>query len=235
MLLDTWRRATRVGASTEHLEMLLGEDPWLAPPVEPWPWSDLVFVGALMASALRPYARDLAQQLAPPGSDDAIIEAAAERLASSDPALMDERMGQEQRFGITWTEDGRMLAEGRRLPREGLCRSLRSRWVSRKAPVTIACFHSIEHAVARPLPDGVQALYLLDEGAPPRSPKALICPSTSARLPLGGSDSPRLMDRSQQQLYMLWSWLEPLIESGADVVIDSRREALLGAFATRWF
>ena len=190
-------------------------------------------VGSQLASALRPYARDLATQLLPPGSNDRELEAAAEQLVTEDPRLLTERLDQEQRYGIDFTEEGYLSLSAQRLDRKGLAACIRPFWVSRKAPERILNFASIEDLEFRPI--SCDWILIHDPGAPDRLPSVLKCPHTRSLLPLAGHDTPRLIDRTRATEYQLWAWLEPCIEAGTKVLIGPDRDHLLKTWAKTWF
>ena len=192
-------------------------------------------MGASLVSALRPYARDLAAQLAPPGSDDHSLEAAAEALTRDNDALTAERLDQEQRAGITWHPQGWLVAAGQNLPREGLASVLRHRWIRRKAPQGILGLADLKSALEAQLSETVQWLVIHDPQGPERMPEALVCPITQKRLVLGGAGTPRMIDRSRAQGYLLWAWLETYAERGVRILMHSERDALLQHFAEGWF
>ncbi len=190
-------------------------------------------VGSQLASALRPYARDLAIQLLPPGSNDLELEAAAEQLLTEDHRLLIERIEQEQRYGIEFTEDGYLSLSAQRLDRKGLAACIRPIWIPRKAPETILGFASIEDLKLRPI--ACDWILIHDPAAPKRLPSVLKCPHTQSILPLAGNDTARLIDRTRTADYQLWSWLEPSIEAGTKVLIGPDRDHLLHTWAKTWF
>ncbi len=237
LLLDAHRRATLLGASTELYSEALGDDPLLAFQTWPetWPETDVILVGASLAAAFRPMARDLSTSLAAPGSGDDKLEAAVELLLDEDVRLVDERLKQEQRCGITFSDDGTMVLDGALLDRQGLARCLRPRWVPRRAPQRLIALPSLERALDKGADHATSWILIHDPDGPPRSPKALKCPLTGQRLPLAGADTTRLLNRDQAHNYALWAWLEPMIEAGASVLIGSDRDQLLTLWTSAWF
>jgi hypothetical protein len=200
-----------------------------------WPNAEVALVGASLAAAFRPMARDLAQSLAPPGSDDPTLETAAEVLVDEDERLIDERLEQENRHGITLQGDGSMLFEGPRLDRQGLATCLRTMWVPRRAPKNMIGYASLEVAQAKRVDQQTSWILIHDPTGPERMPGALKCPLTGKRLGLAGDAAVRLLNRNQRQNYALWAWLEPAIEAGASVLIGNQRDQLLQTWAKAWF
>ena len=65
-------------------------------------------------AAFRPYPRDLATQLLPPGANDRDLEVAAEHLIAAHPELLAERLEQERRYGIDFAPRGMLICQGKR-------------------------------------------------------------------------------------------------------------------------
>ncbi len=237
LLLDAHRRAERLGASTDLYTDALGSDPFLAlhTPSDAWPASDVILIGASLAAAFRPMARDLSASLAAPGSDDHKLEAAVELLLDEDARLTDERLTQEQRCGITLHDDGSMIFDGALIDRQGLASCLRTRWSPRRAPQHLIAFPSLDRALHKSAEPRTSWILIHDPDGPGRVPNALKCPLTGHRLHLAGTDTARLINRDQRQNYALWGWLEPSIEAGASVLIGSDRDQLLTLWANAWF
>lgn len=237
LLLDAHRRASSLGLNTELYNDALGADPRLETHEKKalWPAAEVVFVGAELVSALRPYGRDLAQDLAPPGSDDQTLEAAAEALAAQSNSLAEERLGQEAKCGFDWDFEHCVHIEAARLPREGLARSLRPHWISRRTPEHILGLAGLETALKGDLREACRWLLIHDRSAPNRHAEALICPLTKQRITLAGEASPRLIDRSKTQAYALWAWLEQSAFMGTKILIHSDRDELLSRWAKAWF
>jgi hypothetical protein len=237
LLLDAHRRAFSLGLNTELYSSALGDEPRLnthcSKPL--WPAAEVVFVGAELVSALRPYGRDLAQELAPPGSDDQTLEAAAEVLAGESNSLAEERLRQEVKCGFDWDFENCVHIEGARLPREGLARSLRPHWVSRRTPKHLLGIADLETALRGDIQEPCRWLLIHDDSAPNRHPEALVCPLTKQRLTLAGQAAPRLIDRSKLQAYTLWAWLERTAFVGTKILIHSDRDELLSRWAKAWF
>ena len=198
-----------------------------------WPKSQVVMVGPQLASAMRPFARDLANQLAPPGSDDLTLEAAAELFLAEDPKLADERLEQEARYGIAVKADGFLAIAGKQLDRQALAACVKNRWVTRTAPDSIIAF--AELGLAQSKPALCDWLLIHDPEAPARLPCALKCPHTLQLLTLAGEQTTRLIDRTHEQSYRLWAWLEPAIEQGTKVLIGPDRDELLSTWSKAWF
>ena len=237
LLLDAYRRAAALGASTELYVEALGDDPFLGhlPSDSTWEHTDIVLVGASLAAAFRPMARDLAPSLAPPGSDDQKLEAAAERLLDEDERLTEERLEQERRCGIVLREDGSMNFDGALLDRQALASCLKPFWSPRRAPKGLLGFASVQVAMSQAIDRATSWVLIHDPTAPDRIAGALRCPLTGKRLELAGDAAPRLLNRSQEQNYALWAWLEPAIEAGVSVLIASDRDELLNTWAKAWF
>ena len=237
LLLDAYRRAAALGASTELYVEALGNDPFLVHPSSDSSWAnaEVILVGAPLAAAFRPMARDLAASLAAPGSADEKLEAAAERLLDGDERLTVERLEQERRCGIVLHEDGSMNFEGALLDRQGLAGCLRPFWSTRRAPKGLLGFATVQAARSKSIDRATSWVLIHDQAGPDRMPGALRCPLTGKRLGLAGADAPRLVDRIQEQNYALWAWLEPAIEEGVSVLIASDRDQLLSAWAKAWF
>jgi len=235
ILLDALRRARRTGAQTEWLAEALGADPFVESEneMQAWPSCQVVMIGSQLVSALRPYARDLAVHLLPPGSSDLELEAAAEQLLTEDRRLLTERLEQEQRWGIEFMQDGYMHMSAQRLDRKGMAASIRPLWIARKAPETIVGFSGIDDVKRRPI--SCDWILIHDSEAPNRLPSLLKCPHTQSILPLAGQDTPRLIDRTRVVDYDLWAWLEPSIEAGTKVLIGPDRDHLLKSWAKTWF
>lgn len=199
------------------------------------PSAAVLLLGASLVAAFRPFARDLAAQLAPPGSDDQTLEAAAEQLMLDDPELIAERLRVESAAGIEVDPSGFVRLIGPQLPRAGLARCLRARWVSRRAPqLLLGLAHSDRAFAARP-PIGVRSILIHDPAGPPRCPSALVCPLTERRLALAGDGAARLIDRNHDSGYRLWAFIEDAVDDGADVLLGADRDALLDAFCAAWF
>ena len=235
ILLDAFRRAQRTGAQTEWFADALGDDPFIQFQAnsQPWPSCQVLLVGSQLASALRPYARDLAGQLLPPGSNDHELEAAAEQLLSEDSRLLIERLEQEQRYGVEFTEDGYLHLSAQHLDRKAMAACIRPFWIPRKAPEHMLGFAGIDDLNCRPI--SCEWILIHDPGAPKRLPSTLKCPHTQSILALAGHDTPRLIDRTRRSDYQLWAWLEPNIESGTKVLIGPDRDHLLTTWAKTWF
>jgi len=233
--LDAFRRAQRTGAQTELFIELLPNDPFvkIQDNSEHWPNCQVLLAGSQLASALRPYARDLAPQLLPPGSSDLELEAAAEQFLAQDSRLLTERLQQEQRYGIEFTQDGYLKLSGKLIDRKSLAACIRPFWVSRKAPENMLGFAHIKDPYLYPV--SCEWILIHDPDAPDRLPSALKCPHTQNILPLAGHDTPRLIDRTRPAEYDLWAWLEPCIEAGTRVLIGANRDDILKAWAKAWF
>ena len=233
--MDALRRTRRIGGQTEWLTQALGSDSLVHQSAGEahWPESQVVLVGPQLASALRPFARDLAGHLAPPGSDDLTLEAAAEMLLTEDPRLTDERLEQEARCGIEFKAEGYLHFEAGRLDKQALASCVRTRWITRKAPQSIIAFPELDAAQVNTA--HCDWLIIHDPEAPARLPSALKCPHTQRFLPLAGVDTARLVDRTHEQSYQLWAWLEPIIEQGGKVLIGPDRDQLLTTWAKAWF
>lgn len=203
------------------------------PPAQSWPHAALTLVGSELLAAFRPYPRDLATQLLPPGANDRDLEVAAEHLIAAHPELLAERLEQERRYGIDFAPEGHAHLSGQALDRSGLASCLRTLWVSRKAPETLIGFASLADAQAGQVSS--DWILIHDPQAPDRLPRSLTCPHTQRTLSLAGSDRTQLIDRTRPPLYQLWSWLEPCVEAGGKVLIGNDRETLLKAWAKAWF
>lgn len=213
----------------------LGTDPFVREVSEDdhWPTSQVVMVGPQLASAMRPFARDLANQLAPPGSDDLALEAAAELLVAEDSKLSDERIEQEARCGINFNAGGYLELAAKQLDRQALAGCIRTRWITRTAPDSIIAFAELELAQSKPV--RCDWLLIHDPEAPARLPCAFKCPHTLKLLTLAGAETERLIDRTHEQSYQLWAWLEPAIERGTKVLIGPDRDELLSTWSKAWF
>ena len=233
--MDAFRRAQRIGAQTEWFAEALAGDPFASTQInlQPWPSCEVLLVGSQLVSAFRPYARDLATQLLPPGSHDLDLEAAAEQLLTEDNRLLTERLEQEQRYGIEFTPQGYLSLSAQRLDKKGLAACLRPFWIPRKAPQTMLGFTSMEDLELRPI--ACDWILIHDPDAPERLPSSLKCPHTQSLLPLAGHDTPRLIDRTRAVDYRLWAWLEPCTEAGTKVLIGPDRDHLLHIWAKTWF
>ena len=237
LLLDCVGEFTATGATaSEELLFALGSDPLLAEfervPAA-LPAAEVLLVGSGLAEALRPYPRDLAAHLGPPGGDDEQLERAAEALVASDPVLLDERLEVEARCGVHFQAEGHLLIEARRLPVEGLAAPLRARWNTSRAPAKIVALANMACLDPWRPPSQVTEAYVLAPGAP-EHPGSLRCALTGKRLPLAGEGPAWELDRRALDARRIWrlaAWLHRLED--ARMYLSGGRHGLLEALASR--
>jgi hypothetical protein len=210
----------------EPLSEVLGDSPWADEALgnRPLPAADCLLVGAALLSGLRPFARDLSASLAPPGSDDEALEAAAERLLQTDPALVEERLAVEEKCGFSLHPDGYVEVDGSRVPRPGVAKQLRLAWVGARVPKkTVALAHW--HDLGAWRCDASMVLIHL-----PGAPKSLAgtwrCADTGAQVTLAGGSANLPIDRRDPAARAAFAAVDDLAHSGATLALSGSRQTL---------
>lgn len=190
------------------------------------PPAPVLLVGAQLSAAFRPFARDLAAKLGPPGASDQELESAAETLLLTRPELIEERIGIEAGIGIITAPEGYLTLDGPQLPKEGLAAVLRHRWLRPRAPNMVALPRTPNAGVLRM--DGLRLVLVCRAGAPDLPARGLRCQSTQRILNLHGSGELMTIDRDRTEDAVLWQVIEDLIGNDAPrILIANHRDVLL--------
>ena len=212
ILLDAYQRAVFLGCETQWYADLLQSDPLMEvlPPAQSRPHAALTLVGSELLAAFRPYLRDSATRLLPPGANDRDLEVAAEHLIEGTQSLLAERLEQERRYGIDFAPEGHAHLSGRARPqRPGVLSQ--DPLGEQKSAGDLDRFCVASGRTSRSsLSDWI---LIHDPQAPDRLPVVADLPAHAAHpLDTAGSDRGN-PDRSNASPLTTWSWLEPCVEA----------------------